>query len=164
MAERPIIIRTARPGDAGAISALITSLSRYFLADPDDPGAAAAFFRTISPPGMAEILASERYRYHVAEAEGVLAGVAGVRDGGHLYHLFVAEPYHGRGIAARLWESAEREARAHGNPGRFTLNSSRFAIPFYERLGFTATDALQVKDGLAYLPMQRVESPASPAA
>jgi GNAT superfamily N-acetyltransferase len=162
VADSPTL-RAARPEDAGAISALITSLSRYFLADPDDPGAAAAFFRTISPAGMAEILASGRYRYHVAEAEGVLAGVVGVRDAGHLYHLFVAEPYHGRGIAARLWETAQREARAAGSPGRFTVNSSRYAIPFYERLGFTATDALQVKDGLAFLPMQRLDPPAPPA-
>ena len=154
-----VTIRAAGPDDAGAISGLITSLSRYFLADPDDPGAAAAFFATIAPGAIRRSLGSARYRYHVAEVDGAIVGVVGMRDAGHLYHLFVAEPFHGRGIASRLWATAHGEARAQGNPGAFTVNSSRHAVPLYERLGFRATDSLQVKDGLAYLPMRRVELP-----
>lgn len=155
-----LTIREARPDDAGAISALVTSLLRYFLADPERPEDAAAFVETIGPAATAERLADARYRYHVAEVDGALAGVVGVRDAGHLYHLFVAEPFHGRGIAGRLWNVARREARAAGNPGRFTVNSSRYAIPVYERLGFTPTDVLQVQDGIAFMPMELVESAA----
>jgi GNAT superfamily N-acetyltransferase len=153
-----LTLRAARPADAEAVSALITSLSRYFLADPDDPEAAAAFFPTIGPAAMADALASDRYRYLVAEVDGALAGVVGMRDGSHLYHLFVAEPFHGRGIASRLWAAARDDARARGNPGEFTVNSSRHAIPLYERLGFRATDSLQVMNGIAFLPMRLVES------
>lgn len=153
-----LVIREARVEDADAVSGLITSLGRYFLADPAHPETAAAFWPTIGPAAIAEALAGERYRYHVAEVDGVLAGVVGVRDGSHLYHLFVAEPFHGRGIGARLWETARRDARARGNPGRFTVNSSRHAIGMYERLGFVATDGLQAMNGIEYLPMERVES------
>lgn len=157
-----LIVREARPDDAAAISALVTSLARYFLADPDDPGAAAAFFATIAPDAMAQRLADERYRYHVAEADGVVAGVVGVRDADHLYHLFVAERFHGRGIAGRLWATAQRQARAQGNPGRFTVNSSPYAVPMYERMGFVATDGPRVQDGIAFLPMRldRADAPA----
>jgi GNAT superfamily N-acetyltransferase len=154
-----LVLRAARPEDATAISSLITGLSRYFLADPDDPQAAAAFFPTIGPAAIGDALASDRYRYHVAEVDGVLAGVVGMRDGRHLYHLFVAEPFHGRGIASRLWDTARGEARAQGNPGEFTVNSSRHAIPLYERLGFRATDSLQVMNGIAFLPMLLQEAP-----
>lgn len=154
-------IRAARPDDADAISALIHSLARYFLADPDDPGAAAAFFTTIAPAAIREALEGDRYRYHVAEVDGVLAGVVGVRDGAHLYHLFVAEPFHGRGIAARLWDTACRDALERGNPGEFTVNSSRHAIGMYERMGFQATGALQAGSGIAWLPMRLVRAPAA---
>jgi ribosomal protein S18 acetylase RimI-like enzyme len=153
-----VVVRAARPEDAEAISALITSLARYFLADPDHPEAAAEFWPTIGPAAIAAALAGERHRYHVAEVDGALAGVVGVRDGSHLYHLFVAETFHGRGIGSRLWGIARGEALARGNPGRFTVNSSRHAIGLYERLGFVATDALQAKHGLEFLPMQLVES------
>jgi ribosomal protein S18 acetylase RimI-like enzyme len=153
-----VTIREARAAEAPAISGLITSLARFFLADPDHPESAAAFLETVGPAAIAQALAEERYRYHVAEVDGVLAGVVGVRDGSHLFHLFVAEPFHGRGIGARLWETARRDARARGNPGRFTVNSSRHAIGMYERMGFVATDTLQARDGVEYLPMQLVES------
>ena len=154
IAAHTVAIREARVEDAGAISALILSLARYFLADPDDPGAAAVFLATLDPAAMAQRLADERYRYHVAEAGGVVAGVAGVRDADHLYHLFVAEPFHGRGIGARLWQAAQAQARAQGNPGRFTVNSSLHAIPVYQRMGFVATDGPQVYEGVAFLPMR----------
>lgn len=150
----PPVIRAARVEDAEAVSVLITSLSRYFLADPDDPGAAAAFLATLTPSAVRERLRDERYRYHVAEVDSELAGVVGMRDAAHLYHLFVAEPFHGRGIAAALWDAARREALASGNPGEFTVNSSPHAIPVYERFGFRAAGALQVADGIAYLPMR----------
>jgi GNAT superfamily N-acetyltransferase len=159
-----VILREARPDDAEAISGLIASLSRYALADPDQPQAAAEFFRTVAPAAIAGALASDRYRYHVAEVDGVLAGVVGVRDGAHLYHLFVAEPFHGQGIGERLWDAARRDARARGNPGRFTVNSSLYAIPVYTRFGFVATDEEQVKDGVAYLPMELIEAPESVSA
>lgn len=149
-----VTVREARARDVEAISALITSLAHYGLADPADPGAAAAFFATITPDAIARKLADERFRYHVAEIEGALAGVIGVRDAAHLYHLFVAEPFRGRGVAARLWQTARRQALGQGSPGRFTVNSTRFAVPVYERLGFVAADVLQVTDGLAYLPMR----------
>ena len=143
-------IRAATTHDAPAISALLRSLADYFLADPDRPEDAEAFFRTITPEAIAGFIDGGRFRYHVAEAQGVLAGAVGVRDGAHLYHLFVAERFHRRGLATRLWEHARAEA---GNPGRFTVNASRFAVPLYERLGFTATGEVEVKDGIAFQPM-----------
>ncbi len=155
----PFAIRPGCVDDAAAISGLITSLGRYFLADPEHPETAAAFWPTIGPAALARALADARYRYYVAEVDGALAGVVGVRDAGHLLHHFVAEPFHGQGIGGRLWDTACRDARARGNPGRFTVNSSRHAVGMYERWGFVATDALQAVNGIEYLPMQRVETP-----
>ncbi|HEX8393381.1 MAG TPA: GNAT family N-acetyltransferase [Longimicrobium sp.] len=154
-----VIIREATPMDADAISALIHSLARWFLADPGRPEDAAAFFETITPAAVADALAGGRFRYHVAEADGVMVGVVGVREGRHLYHLFVAEPFHGRGIAGRLWAQARRVALEEGNPGEFTVNSSASAIPVYERLGFVPTGELQVQNGIAFLPMRLTIGP-----
>ncbi|HEY7771397.1 GNAT family N-acetyltransferase [Longimicrobium sp.] len=154
-------IREATSDDAGRISALIASLARYFLADPERPQDAAAFFETITPAAITDCIASGRYRYHLAEAAGELAGLVGVRDAGHLYHLMVAEPFHGQRIASALWEVANKAAAADGNTGRFTVNSSMNAVPVYERFGFTATGAVQVQNGIAFMPMElRRDSPA----
>jgi len=149
----PFPIRPATPDDAPAIGALVRSLARYFLADSERPGDAEAFFRTLEPGVITANLEGGRFRYHLADAEGVLAGVVGVRDGSHLYHLFVDERFHRRGLASRLWEHARRDAEAAGNRGRWTVNASLAAVPLYERLGFAATGPVVAQDGIAFRPM-----------
>lgn len=157
----PLAIRPADAGDAPRISALIRALAGYFLVDPANPDAAEGFFRTVSPEAVAGYLADGRHRYHLAEVAGGMAGVVGMRDDAHLLHLFVAEPFHRRGIARRLWARARDEARAAGNPGRFTVNSSLPARPLYESLGFVPTGDPVEKDGIRFVPMVRTEPPAS---
>ena len=58
--------------------------------------------------------------YHVAEDAGRLVGVVAVRDNKHLYHLFVAEPHQGQGLARELWSVAKAACVAAGNSGEFT--------------------------------------------
>lgn len=144
-----LTIREATPADAPGIAALIESLAGFFLLDPADRSAAAPFFETIAPAAIAGSIADGRLRYHLAERGGELLGVVGVRDGTHLYHLFVAERAHRQGIALRLWEVARA-----ASPGCVTVNSSLFAVPLYERLGFRAAGERQEKHGTAWLPME----------
>lgn len=72
-----LTIREATPADAGRISALIASLARHFLADPERPQDAAAFFETITPSAIADSIASGRYRYHLAKARESWRGSPG---------------------------------------------------------------------------------------
>lgn len=152
----PVSIRMATPADAPAIAALVRSLSRYFLADPERPEAAEEFFRTITTEAVAGYMEGGRFRYHLAEIQGETVGVAGMRDDEHLYHLFVAERFHRRGIGVRLWECARADAVARGNPGRFTLNATLGAVPLYERLGFTPTGPVVETHGIVFRPMELV--------
>lgn len=149
----PIDVRTARPDDASAISELIHSLIRFALADPEaEP--AEGFLNTVSASAIGEYLSSERYLYHVAEVDGRLAGVVGVRDGSHLYHLFVDQQFHGQGVGGRLWQKARAAAEAAGPPECFTVNSSIYGIPIYRKFGFEPEGELTEKDGVAFQPMR----------
>lgn len=104
-------IRPATPGDAEAISALITKLaSDYFLANPQAPEAAAPFFQQVTPEAIHSYLTSERYQYHVAMDRAGLAGAIGVRDSTHVYHLVVAKRAWRQGLARRLWLTARQTA------------------------------------------------------
>lgn len=163
MVPGSVTIREAVPGDAEAISELIASLADYYLAVPGDRAAAEPFFaRHNTPEALRRVLAHDRFRYHVALApgeapdggSGEVVGVVGVRDAFHLRHLFVAECFHRRGIAGRLWSVAKAEALAAGNLGSFTVNSSRNALPVYERFGFVVAGDEVRKDGVAFVPME----------
>lgn len=97
---------------------------------------------------------ASNYCFHVAEAQGQVAGVVGVRDGAHLFTLFVAEDFQGQGLGRRLWELARAECLAAGNPGAFTVNSSKYAVPVYERFGFVVAGPVQSRSGVLFVPMK----------
>lgn len=151
-------IRPAAAADAAGISALILGVSGFFTLHPDGEGA-EAFLATLAPQAIAGYLASPDYRYLVAEDAGVLAGVVAIRDNRHLYHLFVAQGVHGQGLARRLWTAAMDAALRAGNPGEFTVNSSPYAVPVYERFGFVPTGPRVEAQGIAFVPMKLILHP-----
>lgn len=151
-------IRLATPADAEAISVLIRGVSGFFTLRPDGAGT-EAFLATVSADAIRGYLSSPDYVYRVAEEDGALIGVVAIRGNAHLYHLFVAPNGHRRGLARRLWTEAMEAALRAGNPGEFTVNSSIYAIPVYERFGFVPTGPRVEANGIAYLPMRLVLGP-----
>ncbi len=151
-------IRPATPADAAAISGLILGVSRFFTLHPEGQGA-EVFLETLTPQAFGGYLSSPEYAYLVAEEDGALAGVVGIRDNGHLYHLFVAPAFHGGGLSRRLWDAAKEAALQAGNPGEFTVNSSLYAVPVYERFGFVPTGPRVEQHGIAFVPMKLILRP-----
>jgi GNAT superfamily N-acetyltransferase len=140
--------------DAPAISRLIGSLARFFTLQPDGAGA-EDFLKAISPDAVAGYLADPRFTYFKAVDNDALAGVVAVRDGSHLYHLFVDASFQRRGLSRLLWDHA-RAAVGEANPGYFTVNSTPYAQPVYERFGFVATGPRVETKGIAFVPMRWV--------
>ena len=89
-------------------------------------------------------------RYYGAFDGQSLIGMLGVREEScHICFFFVDGPYHRRGIGTKLFERMRADC-----PGRtITLNSSPYGLPFYRRLGFTATDSEQTVSGIRFTPM-----------
>jgi GNAT superfamily N-acetyltransferase len=146
--------RAGSPADAEAIAALIDSFQSELT---DDPSGAAAeeYLASVSVQAEREYLASERYRYLVAYSDSHLAGFIAIRDGSHLFHLFVERAHQGHGIARRLWERALEELCTPGSDGGFTVNSSLSAVPVYQAFGFVAAGSIQSMHGISFLPMRR---------
>lgn len=129
-------IRRATLADADPISGLITPLAEKYIAREFSEQGYQTLLGSIAPDAIRGYLAGG-FRYHVAEEAGGIVGVVGTRDNSHLYHLFVAEEFQGKGLAREMWRVAQQACREAGNPGEFTVNSSRFAVGLYEKLGFT---------------------------
>lgn len=155
----PELIRPATPADSEAIAALIGSLTHYFVADGSAP-AAQPFLATFSPAAIAGLLCDGDYLCLCAEEQGQLLGVVTLHRPAHLHHLFVTPAAHGRGIARQLWQAL----KSHLDPAMpVTVNSSEYAVPVYQRLGFTPTAGAQQRNGVRYVPMQHPPFP-NPAA
>ena len=145
-------IRRADPADAPAMSALMLGERSHITLRPDGEGA-QAILASMQTPALQANLASPRFAYWVASLEDRLCGVLGIRDGQHLYHLFVPTAHHRRGIARQLWLHA-LATLPHSSNTHITVNASPFALPAYERLGFQAMGARTEIHGVAFIPMQ----------
>ena len=146
--------RAGSPADAEVIAGLIATFQSELTDDPSGAGA-DEFFASVSVQAEREYLASERYRYLLAYSDSKLAGFIAIRDGSHLFHLFVERSHQRQGIARRLWERALRELCAPGSNGCFTVNSSLSAVPVYQAFGFVPAGSIQSTHGISFLPMQR---------
>ena len=142
------LIRTAIESDALAVSELIAGLSEYF-ASGSVSQMSQKFRDSVSAEAVTERIASPDYCCFVAEDVNGLSGFVAFRNPSHLFHLFVAAHAQSQGLGKLLWQKVlERSACS-----KITVNSSIFAIPFYQRLGFTQVGLDRTEDGISYSPM-----------
>jgi GNAT superfamily N-acetyltransferase len=147
-------IRAGSPSDAEAVAGLIASFQSELTDDPSGAGG-ESFLASVSLQAERDYLASERYRYLLAYSDSQFAGFVAIRDGSHLFHLFVERSQQGQGVARRLWERALQELCAPGTDGGFTVNSSLSAVAVYKAFGFVPAGPIQREHGISCLPMRR---------
>lgn len=148
-------IRSGSPSDAEAIARLIASFQNELTDDPSGAGA-EAYLASVSAQAEREYLSSPRYRYLLVYAGPQLAGFIAIRDGSHLFHLFVERAHQRQGLARALWERALHELGSPGShQGAFTVNSSLAAVPVYRALGFLPAGSIRSVHGISFLPMLR---------
>lgn len=148
-------MRTVRPAtvaDAPAISALIIGVSRFFIPEPGG-GEAEAFLKSVTPEAIAGYIRDPRYLYITAFEDRTLTGVAALREGKHLFHLFVAPAFHRQGLAKELWEEIRKSAAPDAL--EITVNSTLCAVPVYKRFGFAVSGPRTEAAGIAFIPMCR---------
>jgi ribosomal protein S18 acetylase RimI-like enzyme len=145
-------IRRLRLEDIPSIANLLRDLAEEFITPEIDANARREFLEKNNRSAIEKFVANG-FRYHIAETSQGLIGFVGVRENKHLYHLFVARPFHCKGVGRRLWEVSMSECRAAGNPGNFTVNSSNNAVAVYERFGFVRSAPMQNINGVLFNPM-----------
>jgi GNAT superfamily N-acetyltransferase len=146
-------VEPATVSDAAEISALIVELSEPFYLLPSREGA-EPFLSSVSAEAERGYMSAGNFSYYVAKSNNRLAGIVALRDNSHLFHLFVAKAFQGKGLASQLWRVAKAEAQQAGNPGEFTVNSSLNAVPVYERFGFVRQGEVQRMHGIFFQPMR----------
>ncbi|QSX36571.1 GNAT family N-acetyltransferase [Shewanella sedimentimangrovi] len=144
-----MLIRTALTTDAQALAGLVTSLAGYFQDDPSQ-ALPAWFSDTLTPDAFNARLSSDKQLNLVVEIDGSIAAYLSLQKPDYLYHLFVAEAFHGRGLARQLWQRAMVLCPAE----RYLVRSSLYSVPVYQKLGFVAHGEVGHRDGISYQPME----------
>ncbi len=145
--------RAMRPGEAVAVSALILSSFDEFIG-PEYTDEGIAEFRKFAAPDALKARTAEDHFVRVATVHGALAGMIEIRENNHVALLFVDKVHQHHGIAKGLLHAALADARA-ADPDleRVTVNSSRYGVPAYEKLGFRQTGPERAVNGIAFIPM-----------
>lgn len=101
---------------------------------------------------MARMMDAEVLRFWGAFDGRRIVGVIAIRGFSHISLLFVDPVFHRKGIARMLFEKATAYA-ANRDCHKITVNSSPYAVSFYENLGFTAIAPEQEIQGIRSTPM-----------
>jgi GNAT superfamily N-acetyltransferase len=145
--------RAMEPADAEAVSGLILDAFTEFISGEYSNEGRVEFSRYVQPEALVERSRSNHFIL-VAMAAERPAGVIELRDNDHVSLLFVDSGFQRHGIARELLMRALSVARP-AKPGldRVTVNSSRFGVPIYEKLGFRQTGPERSVNGIVFIPM-----------
>lgn len=142
-------VRVAIPSDATQLRDLAVSLSPFYLGSPNDQPP-PWLSDTLTLSAFVKRLSSSDYLTYVYEEGGRVYGYISIEAGCHVYHLFVEERHHGRGIARMLWE----RVRENSQTTHYFLRSSLYAVPVYRRFGFRESGPVGQQGGVEYQPME----------
>lgn len=88
-----------------------------------------------------------------------LCGVSAVQNNGHVALLFVRKKWQRHGAAKMLMSIMERYCVNGFSIIRMTVNAAPNSVEAYRHMGFSATMPEQVKNGIRYVPMERMTAP-----
>ncbi|HON79549.1 MAG TPA: GNAT family N-acetyltransferase, partial [Spirochaetota bacterium] len=102
---------------------------------------------------LERVIEGNHYIYIALQGRTVV-GVIEIREYRHISLFFVNGKYHRRGIGSLLMKNALELCRVM-NPLllRLSVNSSPFAVPVYEKLGFNIEADEMEKNGIRFTPM-----------
>jgi ribosomal protein S18 acetylase RimI-like enzyme len=141
------------PGEEVEVVNLVArSFNEYIAPDFPEEGI-EEFFRYSNPRALRKRSDGSHFVI-VAEAEGTIAGMIEIREMRHVSMLFVDKAFHRRGIGKALFRAALDRIKSEGRtPKKLTVHSSRYAVPFYESLGFVRTGDEMIIHGVIHIPM-----------
>jgi len=141
-----------KPGEEAKVCDLVAEAFNEFIAPGYTDEGVLRFYMYANPETMAERQGLDHFCM-VAELDGRIIGMIEMRNCNHISLFFVKERR--KGIARDLLEHAIEECRGK-KPGlkELTVHSSPYAVPVYERLGFTPTDEERIENGIVYVPMK----------
>lgn len=152
--EKNTVLRYMEIGEEGKVSALIKNVFAEYIA-PDYPiEGQIEFSKYIVPEAIQERLKKQHF-IMVAEYDRNIIGTIEVRDYYHVSLFFVDSQFMGKGIGKELYrKSLEICKQMKPDITKIEVNSSPYAVPIYEKLGFRVIGESQTKNGIIFIPME----------
>ena len=156
MDKQELIYQPYEEGQEKDISDMIWDVFCEFEAPEYSEKGIKVFKYFINPQRLANDIRDNGFKIYCCFEGDILIGILALRNQKHISLLFVKKSHHKRGIAKELVRIIiEYMQIANPHVHEITVNSSPYAVEVYKKLGFTATDTMQEKDGIIYMPMSK---------
>lgn len=148
-----ISIRPMSEADVEPGIELVMKVFNEFVAPDFRPEGIASFAEWANPAALAERLRGGYLALAAVKRDRIVGVIEWVLPD-HVAMLFVDPANKSEGIGRRLFEEGLQRIRATVQDVRtVSVHASRYAVPFYERLGFREAGPEQERDGIRFTPM-----------
>ena len=147
-----IIIRAAKPDEWEDAMELVWNTFVKYEAPTYGKEGSDIFLKFISGEELYQMFINGDYKVAVAMQKDRIVGVGSMRSHNHVSLLFVDSKLHKRGIGRNLLEFMQATFLGKGSCV-MSVNAAPYAVNFYKKVGFVATDVEQCADGITFQPM-----------
>ncbi len=137
-------IRRVKLEDAKELSLLVSGLLPYLFKQVP-----SWFEEEISKESFEKRLKDKSYEHYIYIIDKKIVGFIAIKEKNHLFHLFVDESFHKKGIAKKLFECV----KTNMDVTNMKVNASLYSIPVYRSFGFKKSGKEENYQGLEYQPM-----------
>ena len=144
-----IDIGMMHPEEADLLYRMIERVAKQMVCQDFEKEGHAEFFKAVS------YILYESPKNHlslVARIKDRPVGFIDIHDKIHICLFFVELNLQGRGIGRRLFEEATKHCYPETSPF-FEVNSSLYAVPIYESLGFVQKSDVRLLNGIRFIEM-----------
>lgn len=137
--------------DSSVLSEAKVLIKKVFMQfeAPDYSEEGVAHFMSYLDEELEKELAKNQLQLWGTRINQQLIGILAIRSAKHVALLFVDEAHHRKGIAKGMYQAMLSEL----SPKQLTVNSSPYAVPAYERLGFQRNGDEKTVSGIRFQPM-----------
>ena len=147
-----IIISEYLENEEYEISKLIHNIFHEFISWDFTEEGNSLFLDFIIPENLKERISKGNIAL-TAKNNNKIVGMIEIKDYNHICLLFVDKEFQKNGIARLLFTSVLKIIKENSRTAFIDVNSSIYAVPIYQKLGFTAQNSVQDYAGIKYVPM-----------
>lgn len=146
-------LREIRQSELVAVCNLVARTFNEFIAPEFSEQGIDEFFKYSNPRDF-EKRSESGYSSMLAEYDDRIAGMIELKGRSHISMLYVEKTFHKKGVAKELIRAALSNLSLENHYDTdITVNSSRYAVPFYEKLGFIQFEEEKTIYGVIHVPM-----------
>jgi len=148
-----ITYREIYQGEEEDVCKLIIECFNEFVAPRYSEDGIIEFSKYVTPESTLNRL-SRNHFILIALDGNFIVGVIEIRNHNHISLFFVRKEYQNQGIGKRLHELAIEKCKTlKPDVNVIDVNSSPYAVPIYEKLGFVKVSNEQINNGMRFTPM-----------